>query len=174
MQAFSSLITALLYLVSAGLSLYCTRQRIRVAPPPPKVLLMGTWTGAWALHTWILYRNTFLADGLNLEFFNVMSLILWLVVGLLGASTLRRRLEPLAVGLLPVAALTVLLAQFVGGRLQPVLLTRPGLQVHVLVSLLAYSVLTFSALQALLLAIQDQHLHRHRPGGFVRTLPPLQ
>ena len=174
MDTLLSLSAALLYLAAAGVSLYCTRQRIRGAPPPGKAALMTPWMAAWGLHTWSLYRHTFLADGLNLEFFNVMSLILWLVAGLLGASTLHRRLEPLAVALLPLAAVAVLLAAFAPARTQPVPLTQPGIQVHILVSLLAYSVLTFSALQALLLAVQDQHLHNHRPGGFVRTLPPLQ
>ena len=29
-------------------------------------------------------------------------------------------------------------------------------------------------LQALLLAVQERHLHNRQPGGFVRALPPLQ
>jgi ABC-type uncharacterized transport system permease subunit len=29
-------------------------------------------------------------------------------------------------------------------------------------------------MQAILLAIQDRHLHSRHPGGFIRTLPPLQ
>ncbi len=174
MHVLPSLITALLYLAAAALSLHRTRRRIRGEPAPRKSVLMSAWGGAWALHTLILYRHTFRPDGLNLEFFNAMSLILWLVAGLLGASTLRRPLEPLAVALLPVSALAVLVAGLVPEPSTVVAVDSVGIRVHILVSLLAYSVLTFSALQALLLAIQDQHLHRHRPGGFVRTLPPLQ
>ncbi len=40
--------------------------------------------------------------------------------------------------------------------------------------MLAYSLLTLASAQALLLAVQDTHLRRHHPGGFIRALPPLQ
>ena len=40
--------------------------------------------------------------------------------------------------------------------------------------MLAYSLLTLAAVQAILLAIQDHHLRSRHPGGFVRGLPPLQ
>jgi ABC-type uncharacterized transport system permease subunit len=49
-----------------------------------------------------------------------------------------------------------------------------GIGIHVLVSLFAYSLLTLASVQAILLAIQDHHLHGRHPGGFVRALPPLQ
>ena len=46
--------------------------------------------------------------------------------------------------------------------------------VHILTSLLAYSILGLAALQSILLAIQDFHLRNRSPGGFIRALPPLQ
>ena len=49
-----------------------------------------------------------------------------------------------------------------------------GLRAHVLVSMLAYSLLALASVQAVLLAIQDHHLHNRHPGGFIRALPPLQ
>ena len=45
---------------------------------------------------------------------------------------------------------------------------------HILTSLLAYSILGLAVLQAILLAIQDNHLRNRSPGGFIRALPPLQ
>jgi ABC-type uncharacterized transport system permease subunit len=45
---------------------------------------------------------------------------------------------------------------------------------HILLSILAYSVLSIGALQAVLLAVQEKHLREKRPGGFIRALPPLQ
>ncbi len=89
-------------------------------------------------------------------------------------SSLSKPVENLGIVLMPAAALTVLAA-----------LANPGvhllpndaawaLKLHVIVSLLAYSVLSIASVQAVLLAIQDHHLRRHQPGGFVRALPPLQ
>ena len=49
-----------------------------------------------------------------------------------------------------------------------------GMEVHILTSILAYSLLNIAAVQAILLAIQDWQLHDHRSGRFIRSLPPLQ
>jgi ABC-type uncharacterized transport system permease subunit len=49
-----------------------------------------------------------------------------------------------------------------------------GLKIHVLISLLAYSLLTLASVQAILLAILDKQLHERRTGTFVRAMPPLQ
>jgi ABC-type uncharacterized transport system permease subunit len=49
-----------------------------------------------------------------------------------------------------------------------------GLEFHILISILAYSLLSIAMVQALLLYIQDAHLHNKHPGGFIRSLPPLQ
>jgi len=49
-----------------------------------------------------------------------------------------------------------------------------AMQAHVVLSLLAFSLLAIAAFQAALLAIQDHYLRLRRPGGFVRALPPLE
>src|SRR5690606_41979849 len=46
--------------------------------------------------------------------------------------------------------------------------------VHVLLSILAYSLLTIAAVQSLLLGYQHYQLKHHHPGGFLRGMPPLQ
>jgi ABC-type uncharacterized transport system permease subunit len=48
------------------------------------------------------------------------------------------------------------------------------MQAHILVSLLAFSLLNIAALQALLLTCQDFQLHRKRSSWFLRSLPPLE
>jgi len=48
------------------------------------------------------------------------------------------------------------------------------LQAHIMFSFLAYSLFTIAMVQAIILYIQDKHLRNHRPGGFIRSLPPLQ
>jgi hypothetical protein len=47
------------------------------------------------------------------------------------------------------------------------------LELHILIAILAYSLLTLAAAQATLLAIQDRRLRRRQPGGFLRGIPPL-
>lgn len=50
----------------------------------------------------------------------------------------------------------------------------PGLSTHIALAILAYSLLAIAALQALLLAYQDYHLHSRHPGRIMGAMPPLQ
>lgn len=50
----------------------------------------------------------------------------------------------------------------------------PGLQTHILFSLLAYSLLSIAVAQAILLYIQDKYLHNKHPSGFLHSLPSLE
>ena len=156
--------------LSTGLRLFGTEDNWR----PARSLGIALGFGALLLHGIMLYAELFTARGLNLSFFNAVSLAAWTVAGLLLVSALSKPVENLAILALPVAAITVLLdLRFPGDHL---LSEGAGwaLRVHVLTSMLAYSLLTLASVQALLLAIQDNHLRRHHPGGFIRALPPLQ
>ena len=52
----------------------------------------------------------------------------------------------------------------------------PGglLAIHIFISLIATSLFVIAALETLLLWYQDRRLKNHRPGGWMRVLPPLQ
>jgi len=141
---------------------------------PARSLGIGLGFAALLLHAVMLYFELFTPLGLNLSFFNAVSLAAWTVAGLLLVSALTKPIENLAILALPLAAITVLLdLRFPGNHL---LGTEAdwALRLHVLTSILAYSLLTLASAQAILLAVQDNHLRRHHPGGFIRTLPPLQ
>ena len=47
------------------------------------------------------------------------------------------------------------------------------IQSHIFFSVTAYGLLGLAALQAMLVSVQIYQLHHHRPGGFIRALPPL-
>ncbi|PHS70987.1 MAG: phosphohydrolase [Methylophaga sp.] len=50
----------------------------------------------------------------------------------------------------------------------------PALEWHILLSLAAYSLFTLAAIQAVVLAIQNQQLRQRHVAGLIRKLPPLQ
>lgn len=155
---------------STGLRLFGSQDSWR----PPRHLGITLGFIALALHAAMLYQELFALGGLNLSFFNAVSLAAWTMAGLLLISALSKPVENLAILALPIAAITVLLdLRFPGNRL---LGDDAGweLRLHVLTSMLAYSLLTLASAQAILLAIQDKHLRHHHPGGFIRSLPPLQ
>lgn len=156
--------------LSTGLRLFATAD----GPRPPRSLGLLLGFAGLLLHGLLLYHELFTAHGLNLSFFNAVSLAAWTVAALLLVSSLSKPVENLGILALPLAAITVLLdLRFPGSHL---LGEHAGieLRLHVLTSMLAYSLLMLASAQAILLAIQDTHLRHHHPGGFIRALPPLQ
>lgn len=126
------------------------------------------------MHGFLLYDNMITSHGINLGIFNALSLISWTILLLLLISSLGKPVENLAIFLLPLGAVAIALEhQFKAEHLISDTASF-GLSLHIIVSLVAYSLLTLASMQAILLAIQDHHLHHRHPGGFIRALPPLQ
>jgi ABC-type uncharacterized transport system permease subunit len=141
---------------------------------PARDLALSLGFAGLILHSWLLWDSIFSHAALNLGFFNALALTAWTVVTLLLVSALTKPVENLALILLPVAALTLGLEARFGEVSFMCPTTSWALKVHVLLSMLSYSLLTLAAVQAILLAVQDHHLRNRNPGGFVRGLPPLQ
>ena len=126
------------------------------------------------LHAWILYHGLFTPAGVDIGFFNIFSLVGWLVAFLLLTSALRQPIECLGIIVMPFTAVALLLEQLSDQHHYLSQNFSAGLEFHILISILAYSILSIAMVQALLLHIQDAHLHNKHPGGFIRALPPLQ
>ena len=139
-----------------------------------KGVVMGCTLLAVTLHGIILSQDIFLAPGLNLGVTNAASLITWLITLILALATLRLPLESLIAVFLPAAALTLLVEfTFPSTHIVSADISKE-LKFHIIVSILAYSVLTVAAIQSLIVALQDRHLRSRHPGGIIRSLPPLQ
>lgn len=141
-------------------------------PLRPVGMLLGFF--GILLHGILLYQNIVTDTGVNLGVFSAFSLITWTILLLLLISSLSKPVENLGIVLLPLGALAVTLEvrYFSVHLLTDTAST--GLTIHILVSMLAYSFFALASVQAVLLAIQDHHLHHRHPGGFIRALPPLQ
>jgi ABC-type uncharacterized transport system permease subunit len=111
-------------------------------------------------------------DGLNLGFFASFSLIAWLISIQVLLSSLYRRIESLGIVVFPISGLSGLVAD--QHFADPLITTsNQAVQGHIMVSVIAYSLITLGAFQAGLLAYQDRAIKQHHPGGFIRFLPPL-
>ena len=141
---------------------------------PPRTLGIGLGLAGALLHGLSLSQTILSDSGINLGFFDATSLVSLCIVLLLMLSALSKPIENLGIAILPLAALSIITAlQFPSSRLLPS--DAPwGLQLHVVISVLAYSLLALASVQSILLAIQDHHLHNRHPGGFIRSLPALQ
>lgn len=172
MNALIGGLAALLYLLAGGwLAMRLARAGDGRFGAKGGPLALG-WSAA-LLHAMILSQTVFQTAGLNLGFFNALSFTGWLIGVLLLAAAMVRPIENLGILLLPFSAVTLAL-----GLLFPAerIVADPGqwpLELHILIAILAYSLLTLAAVQAGLLAVQDYRLRHRQPGGFLRGIAPL-
>ncbi len=172
-STFLALTAAVLYLLSGGL-IGVRLFRGHAQKGVRRILPLFAGLVGCVAHGVMLYQNIIVPEGLNLGFFNAFSLVAWTIVLLLLSTSLFSPVENLGIAILPLAVLAIFLdLRFPNNHVLPQT-TALGMKIHILVSLLAYSLMTLASVQAILLAIQDHHLHSRQPGGFIRALPPLQ
>lgn len=112
---------------------------------------------------------------LDLSFFNSLMLVGWIVTGMYILTTLFLPVLSLGVLVYPVSGFCALLFALLHPFMPPQLHDYSVyLQVHILLSILAFSILSLAAAQALLLGMQDYILRSHKPGSLVLSLPSLQ
>ncbi len=136
--------------------------------------LIAMGMAAVTLHATTLYQGLFTDLGLNLGFFNAFSLFSWLIALLVLLASITRPVENLGITIFPLAGLAIALEIIFPSQHLFLEKTTPGIQAHILISVLAYSLLSIAAMQAVLLSIQDKYLRARQPGGFIRALPPMQ
>lgn len=159
-------------LAYTGASAYLAARLWR-ARPVGRRRLQALAAAALVLHGVGVYGLTAQPEGLQLGFFRVSSLLFWAINLLVLLSSLKKPLHNLFVLLFPLSALAVLASTLGLGNAAAMALDYQ-LASHVLLSILAYSLLTIATLQALLLAFQNHQLKHKHPTGTVRLLPPLQ
>ncbi|MGI9303033.1 MAG: cytochrome C assembly family protein [Gammaproteobacteria bacterium] len=160
-----------LYLLATGL-IFARLSKRATGDEAGKGTALGVWAAAALAHGLAIYVQMAKLHGFNLGFFSALSVVALLMSVLVLISAINRPLENLGLILLPLAAACAALGQFV--ETSPLIPATQHIQTHVFVSLLAYSILTIAALQALLLWAQERQLHNHQPGGLIRALPPMQ
>lgn len=137
---------------------------------PLKVTALIVGAAAVVIHAGILLGMH--RGALDLHFFAALSLVAWVVAALTLVVNLSRAVAALGVVVFPLAALFLGLDSFVAPPTRPIPMDWQ-IKLHVTVGLLAFGVLSISAVLALLLAVQERALRHRRIGGWMRALPPL-
>lgn len=165
---------AILIWASTWLTIYLRlKQSTRPAPRPSLKQLNIIWSISLILHGSALLQPLLGNGTPSFSLLSSLSIVAWLSSLLLYIAHLRRPLETLGLFMIPLVIGSLLITLLLPQPDQPINLNN-GLGIHILLSLLAYSMLALAALQALLLAIQSKQLHNHKPSGLIRTLPSLQ
>ena len=114
------------------------------------------------------------AQGYQFGFFQVASLFLLVMNTVVALSGLKKPVKNLFILLIPLTLIAFAVGKiFDDQNTNPTHMTAETLS-HVLLSILAYSLLTIATLQSLVLNYQYQKLKSKHPGGVLGILPPLQ
>ena len=124
------------------------------------------------LHGWLLYGSLFSA-GLNLGFSNALSAIFWLTVLIYWLTDFKHHLHSLQAFVLPPAAFFVLLQKLLPESHLLPYADQPIFMAHLVIAMLAYSLFTFAALHALLMAAAERNLHQKPALIRLPDFPPL-
>lgn len=162
-----------LYALCTTLLLMKIRQHPQLTKTPVNAILI-TGFGGLAAHSFVIYSGIISLQGINLGFYNALSLISAFITLFTLVTALRYATEILVVVILPIAIVSIVAdVNLTSNHLLP-----PGssgaLMFHVITSLIAYSILAVAALLAVILSIQNRYLHNHHPTGLIRQLPPLK
>jgi ABC-type uncharacterized transport system permease subunit len=149
----------LIYLSIAAALLYAICPFI---PDRHKVLSMTMTALAWCAHGLALGMSIYAENALRIGFAIMWSAAIWVSILVYLVENRNFSLDGLRILILPQAAITALLPLVFPGSLVH-LENKPSMfPWHVGVALLAYSTLTIAAFHALIMYVQDLHLHRMR------------
>jgi ABC-type uncharacterized transport system permease subunit len=135
--------------------------------------LIIAWIGVF-LHALNIALVTDKHQGFNFSFFSTASLISLSIALLLLIAVLDKPVEKLGIVIFPLASLMLGLEIAMPETSFTPVSYSWQMSTHILTSIMAFSLLNIAALQAALLAIQDQQLRSHHPRKLIRSLPPLQ
>lgn len=136
-----------------------------------QVLLFGAL--AVFAHAISAYGVILSSDGFHFGLFEISTLITLSISFVVLISSLRKPLDILFLGLFPLAILSIVASLAIRSDYPPTKMSLT-LASHVLISILAYSLITIAALQAGFLAYQDHQLKHGHAGGLIRKFPSLQ
>jgi len=165
---FLAILAAALYAsATAALVLNLAKSKPQGKRDHPSLLLAA---GAMLLHAVVAIQQSGLPQALQLPLFVSLNVTALLIVLLLLAICLRQPAHYLGLAVYPLAAILLLMSR--ANTLTGTALSI-DIQLHVLLSLVAYAFLSLAAAQAVLVWVQRRQLQAHRTGGFMRALPAL-
>jgi len=165
---------AVLAIILYSVSAYLQYSAIHHPNPNTRKQVLSLGSLAVIVHGFSWFIPVF-TEPYHFGFFQMASLIALVISTLIVVSALRKPLEALFLGVFPMSAIIMLGNLLIGH--EPAALEDSydnGLLSHILLSIMAYSVLSIASVQALLLIVQDRQLKHKHMSGIIRVLPPLQ
>lgn len=137
---------------------------------PAKVLL----SMALVLHSLAAITLINTENGYDFSFFHVAVIFSWVMVTVLAIGCMKRPLSNLFLFVLPIAAISLLTPSLSTTVTRNTDQISTGVALHILFSLVAFSLQTLAAIQAVLVLHLMRNLKKHHFNESLRHLPPLQ
>jgi len=131
------------------------------------------WLGA-AFHSAYLISVLQQHNEFSFSFFNTAALVALFIALLLLFAAIDKPVEKLGIAIFPLSAILLTLDMVFPEKTHHLTAHNWQMGLHILSSIVAFSLLNIAAIQAILLAIQDQQLRSHHPKRLILALPPLQ
>lgn len=165
--AFMTVSLYLLATVLQGMLLICFTRKIKTA-----VLILSVVAvilHAILLHLWIDH-----AAGQNLSFANLFSFTAWLITVMVFIFSLRKSIESLFLLVFPVCALSIAFVLLSSQKNMVNTIAEPITLFHIILSEVAFCVLSIAGLLAILLAAQECCLRYKKMLGIMSQLPAVE
>jgi len=169
MHSMIATIAITLYAIGWISLVQSTRKRLDA-----NMLSKGLFAAGILIHIFCAVSTIHNSDGFHFGFFQVASLLAVCMNTLVFISSLRHPLFKLFLLLIPISVLAIAGAALVTSKPTPDPHLTLGLVSHILLSILAYSMLTIATLQAILLNYQTTRLKTHHAKAVMGIFPPLQ
>ena len=129
---------------------------------------------AIALHAFAVHAQLNTVGGVNLGLFPVASLTALIMVALITVLSTVQPVRSLLVVLFPLSALTLSASLVADPAPRSFTAADAGLATHILVSILAYSILMMAAVQSIALGFVERSIRTRNHILLLRILPPLE
>lgn len=170
LTAIASVAAAALYALGAALQIRSLWHQRSLAI---RTLVLIT-VPALVLHAAATYLQIYTDSGLYLGFFTAASLITLLMVLFLVMAAFRLPVQNLLTLVLPIGAAAIIASLLGDSDFQARQSLAPALAMHILFSVVAYSILFMAACQSVLLAYLEHALKHKTSIHALRLLPPLE
>lgn len=171
-NSLANFLAIVLYLAAAA-GLLARLLRGEAASGALRATLLGIALLAVLIHAGLLFGAASADSGINLSLVGAASLVAWIVACLYLIGAIGRPIDNLGVIVMPLAAAAVL-GDWFHPTQTPIALSSRAAAIHIVVALVAYSLLLLATVQSVMLLVQENKLRHKHPGGFLRALPSMQ
>ena len=124
-------------------------------------------------HFLLVFQTIFDGSAYNFGLYSMLSLMALTIGVIVLLSSFRRPISNLFLLIFPIAGLTVLLNTLFKNHSELKNEIDGGMAIHIVMSVIAYSILTIAAVQAAMLSFGDRML-RNRQLTLIKSLPALE